>query len=137
MSSNTRSKIFNSIDETVGNTPLVRLNNIKKQFHLHGNIISKLEFFNPLGSVKDRIGLAMINTAEKKKKIRQKPKIKTKSGTKKRFKTTASGKVVMFPSCKRHNLSKRSKKMKRAAKGPTIMSKQDSRIVKKYMNVKI
>ena len=65
------------------------------------------------------------------------PKIKTKSGTKKRFKTTASGKVVMFPSCKRHNLSKRSKKMKRAAKGPTIMSKQDSRIVKKYMNVKI
>ena len=72
-----------------------------------------------------------------KKKIRQMPKIKTKSGTKKRFKTTASGKVVMFPSCKRHNLSKRSKKMKRAAKGPTIMSKQDSRIVKKYMNVKI
>ena len=65
------------------------------------------------------------------------PKIKTQSGTKKRFKTTASGKVVMFPSCKRHNLSKRSKKMKRAAKGPTIMSKQDSRIVKKYMNVKI
>lgn len=72
-----------------------------------------------------------------KKKNRQMPKIKTKSGTKKRFKTTASGKVVMFPSCKRHNLSKRSKKMKRAAKGPTIMSKQDSRIVKKYMNVKI
>ena len=69
MSSNTRSKIFNSIDETVGNTPLVRLNNIKKQFNLHGNIIAKLEFFNPLGSVKDRIGLAMINTAEKKKKL--------------------------------------------------------------------
>ena len=69
MSSNIRSKIFNSIDETVGNTPLVRLNNIKKQFHLHGNIIAKLEFFNPLGSVKDRIGLAMINTAEKKKKL--------------------------------------------------------------------
>ena len=43
----------------------------------------------------------------------------------------------MFPSCKRHNLSKRSKKMKRSAKGPTIMSKQDSKIVKKYMNVKI
>ena len=65
------------------------------------------------------------------------PKIKTKSGTKKRFKTTSTGKVVMFPSCKRHNLSKRSRKMKRAAKGPAIMSKQDSRIVKKYMNVKI
>ena len=65
------------------------------------------------------------------------PKIKTTSGTKKRFKTTATGKVVMFPSCKRHNLSKRSKKMKRSAKGPTIMSKQDSKIVKKYMNFKI
>tara|TARA_Y100001970_G_C13540570_1_gene512046 strand:- start:100 stop:300 length:201 start_codon:yes stop_codon:yes gene_type:complete len=65
------------------------------------------------------------------------PKIKTKSGTKKRFKVTATGKVVMFPSCKRHNLSKRSKKMKRNAKGPTMMSKQDTKIVKKYMNVKI
>ena len=43
----------------------------------------------------------------------------------------------MFASGKRHNLTKRTKKMKRSAKGPTIMSKQDSRIVKKYMNVKI
>ena len=65
------------------------------------------------------------------------PKIKTKSGTKKRFKVTATGKVAMFASGKRHNLTKRPKKMKRSAKGPTIMSKQDSRIVKKYMNVKI
>jgi large subunit ribosomal protein L35 len=65
------------------------------------------------------------------------PKIKTKSGTKKRFKVTATGKVAMFASGKRHNLTKRTKKMKRSAKGPTIMSKQDSRIVKKYMNVKI
>ena len=65
------------------------------------------------------------------------PKIKTKSGTKKRFKVTATGKVAMFVSGKRHNLTKRTKKMKRSAKGPTIMSKQDSRIVKKYMNVKI
>ena len=81
--------------------------------------------------------LALLKKTYINKKNRQMPKIKTKSGTKKRFKTTASGKVVMFPSCKRHNLSKRSKKMKRAAKGPTIMSKQDSRIVKKYMNVKI
>ena len=64
-------------------------------------------------------------------------KIKTKSGTKKRFKVTATGKVAMFASGKRHNLTKRTKKMKRSAKGPTIMSKQDSRIVKKYMNVKI
>ena len=65
------------------------------------------------------------------------PKIKTKSGTKKRFRVTATGKVVMFASGKRHNLSKRTKKMKRSAKGPSIISKQDSKIVKKYMNVKI
>tara|TARA_B100001029_G_scaffold176574_1_gene179693 strand:- start:740 stop:940 length:201 start_codon:yes stop_codon:yes gene_type:complete len=65
------------------------------------------------------------------------PKIKTKSGTKKRFRVTSTGKVIMFSSGKRHNLSKRSKKMKRAARGPVIMSKQDSKIVKKYMNVKI
>ncbi|MBS91578.1 MAG: cysteine synthase A [Rickettsiales bacterium] len=64
-----KEKIFDSIDETIGNTPLVRLNNIKRKLNLHGNIIAKLEFFNPLGSVKDRIGLAMINKAEKEKRI--------------------------------------------------------------------
>ena len=69
MISSTSSKIFNSIDETIGNTPLVRLSKLKKHFNLQGNIIAKLEFFNPLGSVKDRIGLAMINFAEKKKLI--------------------------------------------------------------------
>jgi|TARA_B100000287_G_C20436550_1_gene703795 large subunit ribosomal protein L35 len=79
----------------------------------------------------------MLKKLYKYTKIFSMPKIKTKSGTKKRFRVTATGKVVMFPSCKRHNLSKRSKKMKRYAKGPTIMSKQDTRIVKKYMNVKI
>ena len=40
---------------------MVKLNNISKKFNLSGNIIAKLEFFNFLGSVKDRIGLAMIN----------------------------------------------------------------------------
>ncbi len=69
MISSTSCKIFNSIDETIGNTPLVRLSKLKKHFNLQGNIIAKLEFFNPLGSVKDRIGLAMINFAEKKKLI--------------------------------------------------------------------
>ena len=63
-----KKKIFDSIDQTIGNTPLVKLNNISRKFKLHGNIIAKLEFFNPLGSVKDRIGLSMINEAEKKKK---------------------------------------------------------------------
>ena len=64
-----KKKIFDSIDQTIGKTPMVRLNNIAREFNLYGNIIAKLEFFNPLGSVKDRIGLAMINDAEKKKKI--------------------------------------------------------------------
>jgi cysteine synthase A len=58
-----RPKIANSILETIGNTPLVRLNKIGKD--LPGEILLKLEFFNPLSSVKDRIGLAMIEAAEK------------------------------------------------------------------------
>tara|TARA_B100000287_G_scaffold419627_1_gene458074 strand:- start:1728 stop:2675 length:948 start_codon:yes stop_codon:yes gene_type:complete len=68
-------KIFDSIDQTIGNTPMVKLKNLKKKFNLHGQIIAKLEFFNPLGSVKDRIGLAMINEAEKEKKINSKTTI--------------------------------------------------------------
>jgi large subunit ribosomal protein L35 len=65
------------------------------------------------------------------------PKIKTKSGTKKRFKVTATGKILMFASGKRHNLSKRTKTMKRSSRGPTLMSKQDTKIVKKYINAKL
>ena len=57
-------RVFDSIIDTIGNTPLVRLNNIKNYFNLYGNILAKLEFFNPLCSVKDRIGLAMIQRAE-------------------------------------------------------------------------
>ena len=70
MSSKTSNKIYDSIDETIGKTPMVRLNRIKEHFKLHGNIIAKLEFFNPLGSVKDRIGLAMIESAEKSGKLK-------------------------------------------------------------------
>ena len=60
-----KKKILNSIIETIGNTPLVRLNRIKNHFNISGEIIAKLEFFNPLSSVKDRIGLSMIEEAEK------------------------------------------------------------------------
>ena len=56
-------KIYNNITELIGNTPLVRLNRI----NLHGvaEVVLKLEYFNPANSVKDRIGVAMINAAEK------------------------------------------------------------------------
>jgi cysteine synthase A len=56
-------KIHQDITKTIGSTPLVRLQRIGKG--LPGEILLKLEFFNPLGSVKDRIGLCMIETAEK------------------------------------------------------------------------
>ncbi len=57
-------KIYKDITETIGKTPLVRINNITKD--LDAVILAKLEYFNPLSSVKDRIGLAMIESAEKK-----------------------------------------------------------------------
>ena len=55
-------KIFTDVTKTTGSTPLVRLNWLSKGLHAH--ILAKLEFKNPLGSVKDRIGLAMIEAAE-------------------------------------------------------------------------
>ncbi len=58
--------IYNSVLELVGNTPLLRLNNIEKEFGLNARILAKLEFLNPAGSVKDRVGLALIKEAEKK-----------------------------------------------------------------------
>jgi cysteine synthase A len=57
-------KVYNSIVETIGRTPLVRLNKVTEG--LHATVLLKCEFFNPLGSVKDRIGAAMIEDAEKR-----------------------------------------------------------------------
>lgn len=59
----TKGKLYNNIVETVGRTPLVRLNRITKD--LDATIAIKCEFFNPLGSVKDRIGMSMIEAAER------------------------------------------------------------------------
>src|SRR4051812_19173620 len=60
-------KIYNNIVETVGNTPLVRLNRIPQSEGVDPSttIALKCEYFNPLGSVKDRIGMAMIDAAER------------------------------------------------------------------------
>src|SRR5476649_1498861 len=62
-------KIYNDITETIGNTPLVRLNRTAAAHGAQAEILLKLEFFNPLSSVKDRIGFAMINDALKSGRI--------------------------------------------------------------------
>jgi len=59
-----RGRIYNDITETVGNTPLVRLNKLAREKNIKADILLKLEFFNPLSSVKDRIGVAMIEDLE-------------------------------------------------------------------------
>jgi cysteine synthase A len=64
-------KIYNDITETIGNTPLVRLNRTAAQHNAQAEVLLKLEFFNPLSSVKDRIGYAMIDDALKSGKINQ------------------------------------------------------------------
>jgi cysteine synthase A len=64
-----RGRIYDSIVETVGATPLVRLRKFAAKHNVTAEIIGKLEFFNPLASVKDRIGVAMIEAAEKAGRI--------------------------------------------------------------------
>ena len=61
------------------------------------------------------------------------PKLKSKSGAKKRFRTTATGKVRSNFAKKRHNLRKRTQKMKRSSCGTQIMADADARIVKSYL----
>ena len=61
-------RIYSDITWTIGNTPLVRLNHMTKG--LHADVVVKVESFNPLGSVKDRIGLSMIEEAEREGKIK-------------------------------------------------------------------
>lgn len=64
------SRIYKSNAELVGNTPLVEVTNIEKELGLEARVLVKLEYFNPAGSVKDRIGLAMIEEAEKTGKLK-------------------------------------------------------------------
>lgn len=58
-------KVYNNLTELIGNTPLVRVDKFKEKYNLKGNIIAKVEYFNPAGSVKDRIAFAMLEEAEK------------------------------------------------------------------------
>ena len=62
-------KIFTSVDQLIGKTPLIELKNIEKEFSLNSKIIAKLEYLNPAGSVKDRVALNMIKEGEKTGKI--------------------------------------------------------------------
>lgn len=59
-----RGRIYSSITETIGDTPLVRLDKLAREKGVKANILGKLEFFNPIASVKDRIGVAMLEAAE-------------------------------------------------------------------------
>ncbi|MFC6790329.1 cysteine synthase A [Methylobacterium komagatae] len=62
-------RIFGSITETIGNTPLVKLNRLPKEHGVDAEILLKLEFFNPIASVKDRIGVNMIDALEASGKL--------------------------------------------------------------------
>lgn len=64
------SRIYTSAEQLIGRTPLLELTNIEKKLNLQAKIIAKLEYFNPAGSVKDRIAKAMIDDAEKSGKLK-------------------------------------------------------------------
>ena len=64
------SRIYTSADQLIGKTPLLELTNIEREEGLEAKLIAKLEYFNPAGSVKDRIALAMIDDAERSGKLK-------------------------------------------------------------------
>ena len=65
-----RGRVFDSITDTIGDTPLVRLDRIAAMKEVEANLLAKLEFFNPISSVKDRIGVAMVDALEAEGRIR-------------------------------------------------------------------
>ena len=64
-----RGRIYNSITETIGNTPIVSLSRMATEHAVEANLLAKLEFFNPIASVKDRIGVAMIEALESENRL--------------------------------------------------------------------
>ena len=65
-----RGRIYDSITDTVGDTPLVRLDRLAAMHGVTANLLAKLEFFNPIGSVKDRIGVSMVDALEAEGRVR-------------------------------------------------------------------
>src|SRR6476660_5951583 len=65
-----RGRIYDDITKTIGDTPLVRIKKLAAAHKVDAEILAKLEFFNPIASVKDRIGVAMIEALEKQGKLR-------------------------------------------------------------------
>lgn len=63
------SKVFTSADQLIGHTPLLELTHLEKKYNLEAKVIAKVEYFNPAGSVKDRIAKNMLDVAEKEGKI--------------------------------------------------------------------
>ena len=63
-------RIFTSVDQLIGHTPLLELSNIEKEFNLEAKLYAKLEYFNPAGSVKDRVAKKMIDDAEASGKLK-------------------------------------------------------------------
>jgi cysteine synthase A len=66
-----RGKVYENIIDTIGDTPLVKINKVSKDKNTVADIYAKLEFFNPLSSIKDRLALSMINEAEAQGKINE------------------------------------------------------------------
>ena len=64
------SHIYTSVDQLIGHTPLLELTHIEKEYNLSARLIAKLESFNPAGSIKDRVALSMIETAEAEGKLK-------------------------------------------------------------------
>ena len=65
------SKIYSSADQLIGRTPLLELSHIEKEFELNAKVIAKVEYFNPAGSVKDRIAKAILDEAENAGKLKK------------------------------------------------------------------
>lgn len=66
-----RGRIYDSIIDTIGDTPLIRLPRLSAELKPKGEVVAKLEFFNPIGSVKDRIGVSMVEALEAKGLLRE------------------------------------------------------------------